>query len=69
MSQIVRFEIMVAAIDRPTNRRRWNGDPMASAEADEALDAGIDALKAALVEHGFEPVRIGYGTLAEDVQA
>jgi hypothetical protein len=65
MSQVVHFQIEVTAIDKPTTRRRWNGDPMASAEASTALFDVVEVLRTALIERGFEPSTIGYGTTAE----
>jgi hypothetical protein len=66
MKQYVIFEMHLTAVDKPTDRRRWNGEPMASAETGAALFDAVDAASAALAEHGFELVHTGYGVTANE---
>ena len=63
-AQLAHFEMTLVAIDKPTDRRRWNGDPMASVEASDALLAGVEAFQAELRARGFEIARTRYGVLA-----
>lgn len=62
--QIAEFKINIQALDLPTDRRRWNGAPMASEEASEALAAAVDATQDILSEYGFQVVRTSYGVSA-----
>lgn len=68
MSQLAIFQIRLAAIDKPTDRRRWNGGPMASDEASEALHEVVDWMQAVLEERGFEVARTTYGVHAEEIE-
>lgn len=63
--QIAVFEITFEADDK-VSRRRWNGGPMASAEASVALRAGVEAFRAAMAAHGYTNGSCGYGVRAED---
>ncbi len=65
-TRLAHFEIHLDAVDKPTDRRRWNGDPMASEEANAALWAAVDAAKAALAEHGFAVCHSGFGVLGSE---
>ena len=53
-------------VDVPTDRRRWNGDPMASKEASAAMQRAVDAFQESLRNDGFPVVHTGYGVLAEE---
>jgi hypothetical protein len=64
--RVAHFDVRLSAIDKPTNRLRWNGEPMASDEASKALSAGVDAFQEALRRHGFEILRTGYGVTATE---
>lgn len=66
-TQRARFELNVTVADKPTSQRRWNGGPLASAEAREALLEGVEAFQAALRRRGFEIGHSGYGVTAEDI--
>lgn len=66
-NQVAIFEVKVTARDKPTHRRRWNGGPMASDEANDALYAAVEAFKATLREHGFDAARVGYGVSAREI--
>lgn len=68
MDQLARFELRVTARDKPTDKRRWNGGPMASNEASVALMAGVDAFRQALAERGFEVAHMGYGVTATEAE-
>jgi hypothetical protein len=61
MSQLVIFELHLYAVDKPTDRQRWNGGPMASKEASAALDSGVEAFREAVCAQGLEVVRMQYG--------
>lgn len=63
-SSLVEFELVVTAIDKPTERRRWNGDPMHSREASEALWRAVDVLRDHLRVEGFAIAHVGYGARA-----
>ena len=65
---LVHFDVHLTASDLPTDRRRWNGDPMPSREASDALHAGVEAFQAALRVRGFEVARTGYGVHATEDQ-
>lgn len=65
--QFAKFEMLLTAFDVETDRRRWNGGPLASDEAHEALMAGVEAFQAAVKERGLRVVRTGYGVHAEEV--
>jgi len=67
MIQLAEFELVIQAIDHPTDRRRWNGDPMASEDAGRAMHAAVDAARGVLREHGFEITHTGYGVKATEV--
>jgi hypothetical protein len=62
----VHFDLEIDAEDKPTDRRRWNGGPFPSQEADDALQLAVSAFQKALTDAGFEPIRIGYGVRAEE---
>lgn len=62
--QIAKFELEIEVIDKPTSRRRRNGDPLASEEASQALFDAVDAASDALREHGFYVIRTSYGVTA-----
>jgi hypothetical protein len=62
------FEVHAGAIDRPAARRRWNGDPMPSPEASEALHKAVEAFRESLHESGFTPASLGYGARAEEAK-
>jgi len=64
MDQLVVFEVKLTATDHPTERRRWNGGPMASEDAVAALNVAVEAFRTAIMEAGFEIVRTGYGVAA-----
>lgn len=64
--QFALFEVRLVALDKPTDRRRWNGGPLASKDADEALSRAVDAFRASIMGDGFTVVRTGYGVSAED---
>jgi hypothetical protein len=53
------FELTVVVEDHPTARRRWNGGPMPSIEADAAFVQ-------VLTEEGFQVARTSYGVRAEE---
>jgi hypothetical protein len=67
MSQFAHFELRVVAEDTPTERRRWNGGPMASDRASEALLDAVEAFQEALRRHGFRVANSGYGVRASEV--
>lgn len=67
VDQLAVFEVQMTVIDHPTDRRRWNGGPMASEDATEALDAAVKAFREAIVDSGFEVVRTGYGVIAQTI--
>jgi hypothetical protein len=67
--QLAHFELVVTAHDKPTDRRRWNGEPMASKEASDALHLAVDAFNDALKRAGFDIAHLGYGVAAEKVEA
>lgn len=64
--QVAVFEVRLVAVDMPTTRRRWNGGPMASEKADDALLKAVDAFQDVIRAEGFELVRTGYGVTAEE---
>lgn len=66
--QRVHFELKVDAIDMPTERRRWNGGPLASDEAQEALLAAVEAFQDTLRRRGFRLTHSGYGVYATDAR-
>lgn len=66
--QLVTFEIRLTVVDKPTTRRRWNGDPMASAEASTALWDSVEELKAFMKDRGFEVVRTAFGATVREVE-
>ncbi len=61
---LVIFECEVVAVDKPATRRRWNGEPMHSAEASGALNVAVEAFRAALIAEGFTIARTTYGARA-----
>jgi hypothetical protein len=61
---IATFELRLSAIDKPTERKRWNGGPLASPEANDALRRAVKAFRASAEADGFETVHIGYGVTA-----
>jgi len=65
--QFALFELEVTALDFPTTRRRWNGQPMASEQASTTLLRAADAFTAVLREAGFEIERTGYGVRAMEI--
>lgn len=67
--QTANFELHLVVLDKPTDRRRWNGDAMASQEAEEALYAAVKAFQQVVRDHGFEIARTGYGATATDLEA
>ena len=62
------FDLEVTVIDHPSDRRRWNGEPMPSQDADEALHDAIEAVRDVLRERGFEIARSGYGVRAKEIR-
>lgn len=64
--QLAHFEARITALDQPTDRRRWNGDPMASEEAQYALEAAVEAFRYALKVRGFAIVHSRYGVTATE---
>lgn len=58
------FHVKLTAIDGSQERRAWDGRPLPSREAHAALDAGVDAFRAAVRNAGFTLVRTGYGVQA-----
>lgn len=62
--QFAHFELEIMAVDKPTDRRRWNGGPMASEEASEALHRAVDAFRESLIADGFKICHSGYGVHA-----
>lgn len=67
--QVAVFQVRVVAVDKPTDRKRWNGGPMASKEASAALKKAVDAFRASLAEEGFEAVSTGSGVSADWIRA
>lgn len=67
--QIAVFELELEAVDHETDRRRWNGGPMPSRDADAALTAAVTAFRGVMREHGFDLMRTGYGVRAYEVDA
>lgn len=65
--QIAEFELTVQALDVPTEKRRWNGDPMASNEASTALWRAVDAFNEQLTNAGLTVVHSSYGVTATEV--
>lgn len=63
--QIAVFEVEFTADDKIT-RRRWNGGPMASKEASDALFEAVEAFRTVLAKHGYEKGAASYGVRAED---
>lgn len=68
MTQLATFEVRLTAVDKPTDRRRWNGGPMASEEADAALEEAVAAFRAVVEARGFEVARVGHGVAAHEVE-
>lgn len=66
--QIATFELRVQAIDHPSERRRWNGGPMASEEAAKALTEAVDAFKAVLRNYDLGVIHAGYGVTASELE-
>lgn len=63
---LAQFEVHATALDQPTDRRRWNGDPMASKEAHDALFEGVEAFQAALRARGFTIGNTDFGVIARE---
>lgn len=59
------FEVTLRVQDKPTVNRRWNGDPMASDEAAQALNRAVDAFQASLRKDGFQG-EMSYGVRATE---
>jgi hypothetical protein len=59
--QLVSFEVNLIAIDKPTDRKRWNGDPMHSEAASDALNKAVNAFQDVIRAEGFDVVNTGYG--------
>jgi hypothetical protein len=55
------LELHLTVLDPGEPRERWNGDPMASAEASAAIREEVDAMKERLRERGFTPAHTGMG--------
>lgn len=66
-AQVANFEVRLTALDKPTSRRRWNSDALASEEASRALAGAVTAFEASLKADGFLVVRVGYGVSAQDI--
>lgn len=64
----VQWKFVITAYDKPTDKQRWNGKPMASPEATEALHKGAEALQELLHTSGFGSLHIGYGVTAEEAE-
>lgn len=64
--RLVTFEMTIIAVDQPTRNRRWNGEPMPSREANEALNDAVDAARKVLTDAGFTLARTGYGCRAQE---
>lgn len=64
--QIAHFKLEVEAPDMPTDQRRWNGEPMPSAEASAALHAAVESFRNELLGRGFNIRRTGYGVSASE---
>jgi hypothetical protein len=60
-SRHVVFELELVAVDKPTERKRWTGDPMHSEEASAALFMAVDAFQAAIRNEGFDIASTSYG--------
>jgi len=67
--ELIVFELEVWALDRPSMRRRWNGDPMASPPANDALLRAVDAFTASLRHDAFQIARTGFGVRAVKPEA
>jgi hypothetical protein len=64
MTQIATFELQMTVLDKPTTRKRWNGEPMQSEEASAALFPAVEAFRAEVERHGFVVAHTGYGVKA-----
>lgn len=65
--RLVTFEYHAQAADTGEHRTRWNGGPLASDKASQALSEVEGILRAALAERGFTVAHMGYGVTADDV--
>lgn len=59
--QLVDFEVVVTALDKPTDRKHHTGAPMHSKEASDALRVAVEAFQGALRDAGFQIGHTGYG--------
>ena len=60
MTGLATLELRLTIIDGGEQRKRWNGDPMASREATEALTAAVKAMQETFRSQGVL-VHTGYG--------
>jgi hypothetical protein len=67
-TQLAHLEVHMTVVDHPTSRRRWNGDPMASEDASEALNAAVNEFQCVVRNLGFDIVRTGYGVTASEAE-
>lgn len=65
MTRLATIKLSCTAIDPGTPRKRWNGEPTASRDADAATDAAVEAFKRVLEVHGFQVAHTSYGVTGE----
>lgn len=65
-STLAIFEVTVTAIDKPHDRRRWNGGPIASTEANRVLDKAVATFRAVIEAEGFVVAHTSYGVAARE---
>jgi hypothetical protein len=65
--RVTTIEIRIRILDNDS-ATRWNGGPLSSKEANEAMHKAVDAAQAAVRAEGFTILGTGYGATAVDYE-